>query len=211
MRQPAALRIHWLLTVICATVAGTQTTAATIDFDNLAVGITYGEAVPNVEGQEVLVENGISMSVERFNFGNFSDFFEATVIGPDLVAFPTNSLSLNNINVAFDFTQLGFTPNMVSIEFRDLGGTSSINNFSVNGIVPIELASLTDIPAVPVSGITATVSNNQIILNGDVEQILIGGQELIIDNLFVVPEPASVLLLAMGSCVLIRRRYFMQR
>jgi len=210
MRQPA-LRIHWLLAVTCATFVGTQTTAATIDFDTLAVGNTYGEAVPNVEGQVVLVENGISMSVERFNFGTFSDFFEATVIGPDPVAFSTNSLSLNNINVAFDFTQLGFTPDMVSIEFRDLGGSSSRNNFSVNGIVPIELASLTDIPAVPVGGITATVSNNQIILNGDVEQILIGGQELIIDNLFVVPEPTSVLLLAMGCGVLLRRRYIMRR
>ncbi len=198
-----ALHSKWLL-ALCAVLTCGYVEAATIDFDNLSVGTFYGENVPNFEGQEVLFENGIGMSVERFNFGSFTDFFEASVIGPNAAAFPTNSLSLNQINVEFDFTQLGFTPNLVSIDFRDLGGA---HNFSVNGGPAIELASLADIPAIPSIGVTAVVSNNQIILSGQIDSFLIGGQETIIDNLSVVPEPASLLLLAAGSCAIIRRRY----
>jgi len=198
-----AIHTNWLLVVACAALSGCYVEAATIDFDNRTVGTVYGENGPNFEGEEVLFENGIGMSVQRFNFGSFTDFFEAAVIGPNPVAFPSNSLALNQINVAFDFSRLGFVPNSVTLDFRSLGGS---NNFSVNGGPTFELATLDDIPANPSVGVIATVSNNQIILSGDIDRILVGGQETIVDNLIVVPEPASLLLLAMASCALIRRR-----
>jgi hypothetical protein len=92
----------------------------------------------------------------------------------------------NNINLEFDFGNIGFVPAAVKFEFLDRGG---VDNISVNGS-PIFAG---DISAVPGSlgGVTVSVSTTPVTggkqglvtLAGPIQKLRIGGQELWIDNL----------------------------
>ena len=55
--------------------------------------------------------------------------------------------------------------------------------------------------------VIATVSDNLLTLTGDIDSVRIGGQELVIDNITAIPEPATVMLLgAVGATVFMRRK-----
>ena len=55
-------------------------------------------------------------------------------------------------------------------------------------------------------GITATVDDRFVTLTGNIDSFRIGGQELYIDNITAIPEPATLLLLGAGGVWLMRRR-----
>jgi hypothetical protein len=92
----------------------------------------------------------------------------------------------NNINLEFDFGNIGFVPREVSFEFLDLGG---FENISVNGS-SIFVGDLSAVPS-PMGGINISVSTTPVtggkkgivILTGAVQKIRVGGLEFWIDNL----------------------------
>lgn len=188
---------------------GSTSLAAVMDFDSLELGTVFGSTalpVPHTPGEVVFSQDGIDMSVENFFYDGLSGCVEAEVGGRFNV--PNKPLELNNISVRFDFTKLGIDVNLVTIEFTEFGPQ---NNLAANDSAVHELFSLTEIDGGIVSlspRVTAAVDNGLLTLTGDLDSILIGGQELVIDNITAVPEPATLALLSLaGGMALLRRRF----
>ncbi len=191
------------LAVLAVCTSGTAGYGAGMDFESLALGTLFGSPVGHVPSQVVHSQDGIDMSVESYAFGGFIGFFRSEVGGRYHSFFPTQPLGLNNIAVRFDLANVGFDVENITLDFMEFGGAS---NFSVNNSTVYQLASLKDIPNNVAPGISASVVDGVITLNGSVSSILVGGQEVAIDNLLVVPEPATPLLLCAGGLVVYRRR-----
>ncbi len=173
--------------------------AATLDFQSVALGTKYGGGFGNTPGQLILTnEDGINMSIEQFHVYQVTEFYQAEVAGPS----SDHELAIDNISVLFDFTNVGFNVTMLTLEYLELGGE---NNFAVNGGPIRQLAHLTGIPANVAPGVTALVAGGRITLSGDIDRVLVGGQELSIDTLVAVPEPTSLVLLAVGGVLALRR------
>ncbi len=204
----AGLRAVFLTPILFVSAAG----AATMDFEPVAVGTSFGQEFGDIPGPVVLTQDGIRMSVETFFFTdqNFQGFVRAEVVAPNAMRFPTRWLSMDNINAQFDLTQLGFNVNQVSVEFLELGG---LDNFSINGGSIIELPGLASLPA-NVGGVALAFQEldpvthrTRLTLTGDVDRFLIGGQELGVDTIVAIPEPTTLILLGIcGACFLFRGR-----
>ncbi len=179
--------------------------AATVDFDSLSPGTRFGGVTGQRPTAVVHTNDGIPVSVQTFVLGSYTGFLYAEVEG--LYGHVSlNPLELNNISVLFDFAYLDEDVSLVTLEYWEFGGAS---NFAVNGHTIHELYSLTTLPTDVAPGVTAAVSASPagglITLAGDIDSFRIGGQELAIDNIVAVPEPAMFALLASGSILLLRR------
>lgn len=205
----AATRMAWTITwCLCPVAPGL---GATLDFETLPVGTAYGDTLltPDIPGEVVLTQDNITMSVETFFFDPFqTDFFVAEVVAVQRDAGPGQALELDNISVLFDFSGVGFDVARVTLDVRDLGGTG---NLAVNGAGLHILDPLSDLPADVAPGVTALMADDRLTLVGVTTALLslrIGGQEIIIDNVTAVPEPAVGILMAWGMIWLLgpRRR-----
>jgi len=187
-----------MIVAVCAIPAR----AGSVDFDGLAAGTTFGLGA-NAPGELVHVEDGIRMTVENFRLGLTDYFFFAQVGGPGTASFGTPALSLDNISVRFDFSGVGFPVDQVTFEFADYGGSS---NFAVNDETLYVVDPFTSLPVNVATGVTATIDTGLVTLNGPIQSVLIGGQELVIDTVTPVPDPTTGLLLTAGAVALWRRR-----
>ena len=172
-------------------------------FDTLPLGTLFGAAAGDQRGDIVHQEDGIEMSVEQIFVDGAARFLRAEVGGRYGSFFSSHPLDLNNISVVLDFRHIGFAVNQVSLEFVELG---PLSNFSVNDAALFELASLQLMPTDIAPGVTAVVANGVITVSGPVDKILVGGQELAIDTILAIPEPSTLLLIAIGGAVLLRHR-----
>jgi len=189
--------------VFVAVPAGAQ--PAIMDFEEPAVspGTMYGMANPSNVDLVVLTQDGIDMSMDFFVVPpSHVNFNYSRVGGHHAHFFPTTPLELNNITAQFDFADVGFSVTQVTLDYKEFGG---INNFYVNGSF-VAPADITDIPAMPAPGVTAVVGPDTITLTGPISSFAIGGQELSIDNVVAVPEPATSCLLLLGAATFFRRR-----
>lgn len=181
--------------------------AAQVNFEDPAAQLTpapWGANYGHTPGQFVLSEDGINVSVEEFFLGaSYIGFFRGEPGGVYASLFDSTALSLDNISARFDFTGLGFQVDQVTIEYQEFWGT---DNFAVNGWTLFEMTSMMDIPIDVAPGVTASVADGVITLTGPITSFQIGGQELGIDNIVAVPEPATLLLLGLGGLTLLRRR-----
>jgi hypothetical protein len=175
--------------------------AAKVEFESFPVGTKFGGDFGNPPGPipDEFIEDGIQMSVEQFFFQQFTGFFLADVVGPA----NDHQLAIDNISVLFDLTNVGFNVTSLTLKYLELGGN---DNFAVNGGSILQLAELTDIPANVAPGVTALVDGGLITLTGKINSVLIGGQELTVDTIVAVPEPTSMILLAAGGVLALRRR-----
>ena len=182
---------------------------AVVDFDDpasLLFPSPFGDSFGNTTGQVVISQDGIDISVERFFLGKFSDFFRAEIDGPFPDSFPTLPFELDNINARFDFSDVGFAVTQVTFEYEKLGPSAGVSeNFAINDGTILQL-NINNLPEDIATGVTASVEGSLITLSGPISSFLIGGQELIIDNVTAVPEPATLLLLATAGALVLRRR-----
>jgi len=158
-----------------------------VDFEPpLTVGTQYGAPAGHHSGDVVFTTHGIPVSVHDFNFLGGGGTFNVANIDSAPVPFGWGqSMRTNNINLEFDFSNIGFVPKEVKFEFLDLGG---FENISVNGS-PIFVGELSAAPN-PIGGVQLSVSTTPVtggkkgivILTGAVQKLRVGGQEFWIDN-----------------------------
>ena len=186
-----------LFSLLAASALDASAQMATVDFESLVLGTTFGNASGDSPGDLAFTEDGVDVRLQNFTEGGFVGFIEATVGGFTDDDFPTTPMTIGNISLEFDFTNLPFDVGVVTFEYADFGGSE---NLGVNGSV-VELGQLTDAPAV-LGGATVTVTPpmgasriGTVALVGDIDTLLLGGQEFGVDNIkAVVPEPSSALL-----------------
>jgi len=199
--------IRWDLPFVLALVvplcAGLRARGNIMTFDDLAVGTVFGMAAGQSPDDVVYEQDGIRMSVDQLVVSGVQGFLTAEVGGRYGSFFDSNPLDLNNISVRLDFRHLGFAITEVSLDFLELG---PLSNFAVNDDTLYQLSSLREIPFNVAPGVHAQVDGNTIKLDGAIDEVLIGGQELAIDNILAIPEPATLLLLALGGVALCRKR-----
>lgn len=157
-----------------------------VDFESQTLGKEYGDGF-NAVGEVVFAESGIPVAVEYF-YWNTGGTFGVCEIYNAMPDFGDGQImGMNNINLKFDFTQLGFQVSEVTFEYADQGGHE---NFSVNG-GPVYVGELTAAPSPP--GITMSVTTTSfsggekglVSLMGPVDTLLVGGQEFRLDNICV--------------------------
>ncbi len=173
-----------------------------VDFESLVVGTQYGDGF-NTIGDVIFTENDIPVTVEYFEWpGGGGMFGNCNIIDGTAIFGTGHAMWTNNINLGFDFGNIGFTPNRVTFDFSDMGGNE---NISVNG-EPIFAGELNMAP-MP-TGITMIISNMgtymRATLYGPVVSLVVGGQEFAIDNIcaFIVEDPSECVdfeLLPMGA------------
>jgi hypothetical protein len=197
--------------------------AVTFDFEppTFSLGTQYGPPAGDTPGDVVATVGGAEMLVDEFTQGTFTGFNLAEIAGHPgpptsyfpVAANPTQSLTINNIGVGFDFSGLSYDVTEVTFDYVDLGGTE---NLDVNELGRQELGQLSFATSYPnftvnvsetavTGGLTGTVS---IVADpgNAIDTLLIGGQEFGLDNLTAVPEPAALTLLGLGGLLLACRR-----
>ena len=160
-----------------------------VDFEApLTIGTKYGTPAGNHPGDVIFTTNSIPVSVYDIKLSSGSTTFGNATIGMPPVPFGSNqTINLNNINLKFDFTGLGFLPKEVQFEYLDQGADQ---NLSVNGS-PVYIGKLSAAP-VSIGGVSITVytaplpnssqTKGVVILRGIVKEFIIGGQEFSIDQ-----------------------------
>jgi len=200
--RASGLRAISLSIVALATILVPRARAVDIDFEASPANTVFG-LPDDAPGDDVLDENGVTMSVESFVLGSSDLFFFATVKPAGSIAFDTQALALDNISVRFDLADVGFDVDLITFDVADFGGAS---NLSVNDQSLHVLDAIADLPADVTPDVTASFLDGTVTLSGPIQSFLIGGQELVIDNVSAVPEPAAGLLLAAGSLAAWRLR-----
>ncbi len=155
-------------------------------FETPTLGTDYGATAGQSPGDLALVENGIQMTVENFRRPDGSVTFNFARVEASIPAFGVDAqyLGVNNVNLEFDFTGLGFTPSLVTFLFRDQGG---FENLSINGDpTPVYVGELTAAPT-PLGGITFAAAPPAATLTGNVANLRVGGQEFSLDQVCARP------------------------
>ncbi|MEO1713619.1 MAG: hypothetical protein AAFU60_09835, partial [Bacteroidota bacterium] len=161
-----------------------------LDFELLEEGDAFGSNTPagNAPGDLFYFQNGINAYLAEFSDANTNPTFGTLTIldGSGLGASPIGGLaaSLNNVSIDFTFTDLPNPVYQAQIGYLYQGGSI---NLQVNMGDLWVASSIADLPAEPAPGVSLSVvgsaDTGYLVLTGDLESILIGGQELIVDNL----------------------------
>lgn len=155
---------------------------ACVLFTPLQVGQQF-TANTNSPGDEIFVESGVHVTLELFQFSSGGTAFNGAIVENDNNG---KFVSLNNINMRFDFGSLGFSPTEVTFRISDFGGTENIavnNNKVVIGEISQNFNGQTIAPGI-VFNFTPSSPTNQssgigtvTALTGDIKSFQIGGQE----------------------------------
>lgn len=184
---------------------GSSAQMAVVDFESQTVGAAFGSSSSHAPGDLIFTEDGINVSVETDLAGSFNNVVIGGFTDSD---FTTTPVTISNINLGFDFSNLAYDVGKVTFEYLDFGGDE---NLGVNGSV-VELAQLIFAPA-SLGGASITVTQQQgsfregyipgtVQVIGAIESVTVGGQEFGMDNLvaMAVPEPSTCLLLITSTC-----------
>ena len=184
-----------------------------VDFESLVVGTQFGNGFGQAPGDLIFTEGGVAVSIDNFTQGTFTGFNFVTIGGFTDPSFTTTPATINNVRLVFDPPSIdGGDVTGASFEYLDFGGTE---NLVVNGVAA-ELSAFSGAP-LTLGGVNVVVNTvpspilgvneaGTVVLDGVINTLEIGGQELGIDNVRFVPEPAAAVLLATGVLAMLRRR-----
>ncbi len=174
-----------------------------VEMEELEVGTVFGVASGMQAGDVAFVEDDVSVSVDSFMYFNGDmAFLNATIddgsFGPPGNPLTGNYAFVSNINLVFDFTGLAEPVTSVSFGFVDGGGEE---NFAINDGELFVLNNFYELPLQNIPGFTIHVLpapdvsdvSGYVIIEGHVETLTIGGQELGLDNICsVTAEPCTI-------------------
>ena len=162
------------------------------DIESNPVGTGWGSSFANVPGDHMFNEDGLDAFCELYTDAFGGTQFGNARVDPAFPPFGTSQiLTINNIGVRYDLTAVGVV-DRVRLEYFDGAGTE---NLQVNGGT-LYVGELNLVPANIAAGVTATVFENVgpgytygvLLLEGDVQTFVIGGQQFAIDNVCVMLE-----------------------
>lgn len=167
----------------------TLATGFCIDFEEpeFKIGTIYGGQAGQKPGDVAFTSHKTVVRVIEFKFtGEGGSFNFGGIVQTPTPMGTGQSLSVNNINFEFDFSESAFLPSKVTVDFLDQGG---FENLSVNGS-DIFAGELTAAPAT-LGGVSVSASKipgsgmGTLTLTGEIKIFAIGGQEFTIDNVCV--------------------------
>ena len=180
--------LHTLLCLFLFNLTIAQNTNC-IQFENLDHNTNYGSSTGYAPDDVFYVEQGVPVSLQEFYYEDgTTGFWNVNVNDEPLNNFVGASgqrLSVNNINLKFDFAEAGHTMSEVCFAFYDGGGEE---NFAVNGSDHLVVSDLSELPNeinnVSISIDYTTPNNTGVIcLSGEIQTLIIGGQEFELDAL----------------------------
>jgi hypothetical protein len=163
-----------------------------VDFEPpIELGTQYGTPVGDEPGDHAFTTNNIPVHLYNFVFTNGGGTFNFATVDSAMSSPPFGTgqtMGINNINLEFDFSGIGFQTSEVTVDFLDYGG---FENLEVNGspYPPPYVGELSSAPD-QIGGVSVTVSTisdyggemGVLTLTGSVQTLRIGGQEFWIDN-----------------------------
>ena len=178
-----------------STIAAESPCDIEVTHDHEPLGMAWGGPHGQVPGDVAFVENGVPVLLDTFDYGTGTAFHEAR-IDPAFGGFGfLQVMGTNNINVVYDISALGMPVGQVTFEYADLGG---MENIRVNG-GPLHIGEITAAPNPIAPGVFISIvtqampggTHGHVTLAGDVQELLVGGQEFWMDNVCVIAEPFS--------------------
>jgi hypothetical protein len=168
-----------------------------LDFEALTPGTSYGVSTGHMPGDVIFEEEGVPVSLVEFEYPNgttgFGNVFVESVANPPFSLGNGLGVFPSNISLQFDLTNASEPVIAVEFVYYDYGGEE---NLQVNGGTTYVVQDFSALPNDLGGGISAQVINfpnpgdpmGIVALTGPVETVVIGGQELHVDNLCVAME-----------------------
>lgn len=199
----------WVMLLVGLSGGIASATVITLDFEDLTLGESYSVG-------DSFTTSGVVITVEEFQeYDGFWYTYGDVTVGTDTgLGYNTadgsgNELEVSRVNLNFDFST---TFNALELLYGDFGGNLNLN---INGDF-VNFYNFVNIDNTTIGGTFVSVFDNGIpgqstgtlSVVGAIQSFRIGGGELWIDSVELVPEPATVLLLGLGSLALLRKRRF---
>jgi hypothetical protein len=191
---------HCLLSIILVTVSMNSADAVTADFEDLVVNTVYNNG-------DMFTSNGVDFTVVDYIFSN-GDIFSggSTTVSNPTQAGAGNGMTMGNVNLDVG---LAGGAQIVGFAYAESGGNI---NLTVNGMLFntddfIDTDGFANAQFSISASETFPGSNEGFVsVTGTINQFSLGGQELAIDDVRVIPEPNSLALLGIAGLLLTARR-----
>jgi hypothetical protein len=176
-----------------------------VDHESLGLGDTWSAAAGATPGDLMFTEDGIPVTIGEMDWGTGSMGFNLCKVEGASGSFGTgNIMNINNVSNEYGISSLGITVRSVSFEYLDLGG---MENLQVNGGT-LHIGDLSTFPAAVAPGVTMSVTSwpvaggvqGEVVLTGDVQTLLLAGQEFWVDDICVMDAANAP---APGGCDLL--------
>ncbi|MCK5703936.1 MAG: hypothetical protein KAI29_22415, partial [Cyclobacteriaceae bacterium] len=164
---------------------------SSITMDEKEVGQKFGEE-SNAKGEKILEKDGVSVTLEAFRTKDGNQVFKNANIKKAPSDFRSlRVIQMKDMSLKYDFSKMEYKPRQVIFNFKD-GGGAKVENISVNGS-NIYTAKLGSVPVNIAEGVTYSVTSKKVggktigtvTLTGNIESLVIGGEDLIIDKMEV--------------------------
>ena len=183
-----------------------------VDHQSQPVGTTWG-ANTHSPGDLMFVEDGIPVFIGEIDWGTGTGFIFCDIQVTAMADFGFDRvMNINNVSNTYKISDLGITVESVSFEYVDFGG---MENLQVNGAT-LHIGDLPTFPVAIAPGVTLSVTTyaisgggerGEVVLTGDVQLLLLAGQEFMVDNICVVFDDASDVPLAAVGGIELRPNY----
>jgi len=165
-----------------------------VHHESVPVGQTWSSALGAMPGDYLFTESGVPVHIGEIDWGTgMTGFNECRIDMSPISGFGSDHvMNINNVSNNYRISSLGITVREVTFEFVDFGG---MENLQVNGAA-LHIGDLPTFPAAVAPGVTLSVTTwpvaggvqGEVVLTGNVQDLVLAGQEFWVDNICVEEE-----------------------